>query len=114
MKELAKHTRAPKSKETPKAKLGVIDAEQDQYMKEAEKKKCRRIESGRIPFSPESLMWIRRAQVYRSLLIFHAKEVQDLGNLKRAAQRCGIKDLTKLSLQEIRARLNLQRQIQLL
>ena len=28
-----------------------------------------------------------------------------MGNLKRAARRCGIKELTRLSLQEIRVRL---------
>ena len=56
-----------------KKKLDVIDAEQEQYMKGAERK-CRRIKSGRIPFSPESSKWIRRAQVYRSALRFHANK----------------------------------------
>ena len=43
--------------------------------------------------------------MYRFVLRFPAKKIQNLGNLKRAARRCGIKELTRLSLQEIRARL---------
>ena len=93
-----------KSKEELKLKLDAIDDEQMQYMKGAEKK-CRRIKSGRIPFSPESSKWIRRSQVYRSLLRYHAGKIRNLGNLKRAARRCGIKEPAQLSLQEIRARL---------
>ena len=57
----------------------------------AAEKKCRRIKSGRIPFSPESSLWIRRCQVYRSALRFHAGKICNKGNLKRAARRCGIK-----------------------
>ena len=68
-------------------------------------KKCRRIKSGRIPFSPDSAIWIRRSQVYRSLLRYHAKKIRNRGNLKRSARRCGIKDPLKLSIEEIRARL---------
>ena len=56
-------------------------------------------------FSYESLEWIRRAHVYTSLLRYHTKKIHNLGNRKRAAQRCGIKDLTKLSLQDIQVRL---------
>ena len=47
--------------------LDALDVEMRQYMYAAEKK-CRRVESGRIPFSPEASKWIRKAQVYRSLL----------------------------------------------
>ena len=60
---------------------------------------------GMIPFSPESSKWMRRAHVYRSLLRFHAKRIRNMGNLKKVARRRGVKDLTNLLLQEIRARL---------
>ena len=53
-----------------KIKLDNIYEEQKYYMIHVEKK-CRRIKSGLIPFSPYSSKWIRRAQVYRSILRFH-------------------------------------------
>ena len=68
-------------------------------------KKCRRIKSGRIPFSPEASKWIRRAQVYRSLLRLHAGKIRNRGNVKRAGRRCGVEDPMNMSLEEIRARL---------
>ena len=68
-------------------------------------KKCRRIKSGRIPFSPESSLWIRRCQVYRSALRYHAGKIRNKGNLKRAARRCGIKGILNLPLSELRQRL---------
>ena len=71
----------------------------------AAEKKCRRIKSGRIPFSPEASKWIRRAQVYRSLLRLHAGKIRNRGNLKRAARRCGVEDPMNMSLTEIRSRL---------
>ena len=71
----------------------------------AAKKKCRKIKSGRIPFSPEASKWIRRAQVYRSLLRLHTEKIRHIGNLKRAARRCGIEKPMKMPLAEIRARL---------
>ena len=92
------------TKELAKQKWDKLDEEMKRYMKGAEKK-CRRIKSGRIPFSPEASKWIRRAQVYRSLLRFHAGKIRNRGNLKRAARRCGISRPLSLSLVEIRARL---------
>ena len=71
-------------KEEVKRKLDKIDVETRQYFRGAEKR-CRRIKSGRIPFSPESSKWIRRAQVYRSILRFHAGKIKNKGNLKRSA-----------------------------
>ena len=47
--------------------LAKLDNETEQLMRNAEKK-CPRIKSGRIPFSPEAALWITRMQVYRSLL----------------------------------------------
>ena len=60
------------SKASLNIKLDKIDEEQKDYMLHAEKK-CRRIKSGRILFSPNSSKWIRRDQVYTSILRFHAK-----------------------------------------
>ena len=68
-------------------------------------KKCRRIKSGRIPFSPESSVWIRRCQVYRSALRYYAGKIRNKGNLKRAARRCGIQRIMCLSVKELRGRL---------
>ena len=84
--------------------LEALDEEMRQYMHAAEKK-CRRIKSGRIPFSPEASKWIRRAQVYRSLLRLHAGKIRNRGNLKRAARRCGVEHPMNMSLTEIRSRL---------
>ena len=50
--------------------LNKLDQEGEAYMKHAEKKFCW-LKSGRIPFSPEALLWIRRCQVYQSLLRWH-------------------------------------------
>ena len=52
------------------AELDKINDERKDYMLSAEKK-CRRVKSGRIPFSHQASIWIRRSQVYRSLLRFH-------------------------------------------
>jgi len=68
-------------------------------------KKCRKIKSGCIPFSPEASLWIRRTQVYQSLIKYHAGQIKNRGNLKRAARRCQIMDAMSLSIKEIFLRL---------
>ena len=93
-----------KTKQQCKEKLDSIDKETKEHMKGAEKK-CRRIKSGRIPFLPESSRWIRRAQVYRSILRYHAGKIRNRGNLKRAARRCGILGPLGMPLTEVRLRL---------
>jgi hypothetical protein len=45
-----------------KPKVDAIDKEAGDYMLHA-KKNCRKIKSGRIPFSPEAAVWIKRRQV---------------------------------------------------
>jgi len=85
-------------------RIDAIDEEGKQYMVHAESK-CRRIKSGRIPFSPASSIWIQRAQVYYSLLRLHAKKSKNKGNLKRSARECGIHRPMHLSLLEIKERL---------
>jgi exonuclease III len=60
--------------------LNKMNKELGQYMQFAEKK-CHKFKSGRILFLPESSLWIRRTQVYRSVLKYHAGLVQNRGNL---------------------------------
>ncbi len=64
-----------------KAWLDVIDMESKAYMKNAEKR-CRKIRSGVIPFSPDAAKWIRRLQVYKSLLGFLQGKGRNQGNLR--------------------------------
>ena len=92
------------SKALLKINLDTINNEQGDYMLYAEKK-YRNIKSGRIPFSPKSSKWIKRAQTYRSILRFHAGKIRNKGNLKRSARRCGIKNCLSMNLTEARARL---------
>jgi hypothetical protein len=80
--------------------LNQLDKELGQYMRYAEKKCCK-IKSGRIPFSPEASLWIGRTQVYQSLLKFHAGRIWNRGNLKQSARRCNIPDAFSLSIQVI-------------
>ncbi len=97
------------SKEVILAKLNQLDQEREHYMKHA-KKKCRRIKSGCIPFSPEASLWIRQCQVYRSLLRWHARKIRNWGNLKRTAQRCRIDAPFSLTVEELKLRLNIFKQ----
>ena len=85
-------------------KVTIIDEEGKAYMRHAEKI-CRKIKSCRIPFSPEAALWIRRVQVYYSLLRYHKGRVKNRGNLKRAARRCNIPHPLSLSVAEIYDRL---------
>lgn len=68
-------------------------------------RRCHRIKSGRIPFSPEVSLWIRRTQVYHSLLRYQRRLVWNRGNLKRSARQCGIQNCLSLAVEEILARL---------
>ena len=68
-------------------------------------KKCRKIKSGWIQFSPEAAMWIKRSQIYKSILRYHAGRIQNKGNLKRAARRCGIDHPLSIPIKEIYLRL---------
>ncbi len=77
--------------------LNHLDKELGDYMRYAEKH-CQKIKSGRIPFSPQASLWIRRTQVYRSLLKYHAGKIRNQGNLNRTARRCNIPDAFSLSI----------------
>jgi hypothetical protein len=63
--------------------------------------------SGRIPFSPEAAVWIRRCQIYRSILSYHDGKVRNQGNLKCAARQFGIQDPLNLPLEEVHAQLQI-------
>jgi hypothetical protein len=73
-----------KSKRKLQQALNEIDKETEQLMVNAEKK-CRRIKSSRIPFALESVIWIKRTQVYWSLLRHHQGQIRNRCNLKRTA-----------------------------
>ena len=73
-------------------------------MRHAEKI-CRKIKSCRISFSPEAALWIRRVQVYYSILRYHKGRVTNRGNLTRAARRCNIPHSLSLTIAEIYDRL---------
>ncbi len=51
-------------------RINVINRDGGQYMMSAEKK-CRKNKPGRIPFSPEAAVWIKKCQIYRSILQYH-------------------------------------------
>ena len=82
----------------------TIDEEGKTYMRHA-KKICRKIKACRIPFLPEAAIWIRRVQVYYSLLQYHKGRVKNRGNLKRAARRCNIPNPLSMTIAEIYDRL---------
>ena len=75
-----------------------------QYMKHVAKK-CRKLKSGCICFSPESVIWIKREQIYKSLVKYHLGRNKNRGNMKRAARKQGIKELFKNSMAELKTRL---------
>jgi hypothetical protein len=93
-----------KSRALARRRLNMLDKELGQYMHYAEKKCCK-IKSGWIPFSPEASLWIHWTQVYRSHLRLHSGRIKNQGNLKQAARRCNILDAMSLSIKEIYLRL---------
>jgi hypothetical protein len=82
----------------------IIDEEGKAYMRRAEKI-YRKIKCCRIPFSPEAAIWIRRIQVYCSLLRYHTGKIKKCSNLKQAAWCCNIPDPLNMPIQEITHRL---------
>ena len=81
--------------------LNKLDQEGEVYMKHAEKK-CHRLKSGRIPFSPEASLWIRQCQVYRSLLRWHNGKLRNYGNLCRTTRQCQINAPFQLTVGDIK------------
>ncbi len=95
--------------EHKKSLLDQIDKESADYMRHAEKR-CQKIKSGTIPFSPEAAIWIRRMQVYRSLLSNVRGKPGNKGNLRRSAHRAGIERPFSLTEVDIIARMQVCRQ----
>ena len=93
-----------RSRRWMQAAMNAIDKEGGQYMLGAENR-CRKVRSGVIPFSPEAVRWLRRAQVYRSLLTWKLGKRRNMGNLRRLAKRVDIQDPFRLSTQELTKRL---------
>ncbi len=81
--------------------LNKLDREGEAYMNHGEKK-CRRLKSGWIPFSPEASLWICQCQVYRSLLRWHNGKLRNYGNLCRTARCCQINALFQLTIDDIK------------
>ncbi len=86
------------------SKIGKVYESSMQFMKHAEKK-CRRLKSGRTCFSLESVIWIKREQIYKSLMEYHLGRNKNRGNLKRAARKQGIKKPFQISMAELKTRL---------
>ena len=89
-----------------KAKIDAIDNESRQYMRHGEKK-CRKIRSGKIPFSPEASIWIKRRTAYESLIRLKDGKIRNRSNCKRSALRSGISTPLKLSRRELKERLKI-------
>lgn len=62
------HGVAPETKQEGVTRLIQGQSTPREYSRQDEKKCRRKIKSGRIPFLPEASVWIRRKQVYESLL----------------------------------------------
>ncbi len=85
-------------------RVTIINKEGKAYMRRAEKI-CRKIKCCQIPLSPKAAIWIRRVQVFYSLLQYHKGRIKNRGNLKRAARQFNIPNPLQLSIQEITHRL---------
>jgi hypothetical protein len=89
------------SREDVQGKVTTVDKDSLQFMKHAAKK-CRKLKNGRICFSPEPVNWIKREQIYNSLLQYKLGKNKNRGNLKRAARRNGIQHPFQISTEELK------------
>ena len=78
---------ASQTRELIQFNVNKKDVETTQYMANAEAK-YRKMKSGRIPFSPESSLWIKRCELYRSILRFHAGKIKNKSYYKHTARQC--------------------------
>ncbi len=97
------HTQSISAEEI-QSSINEIDQQSEQYMKHTEKT-CRKLKSGRICFSLESVIWIKQEQIYRSLMEYRLGQIKNRGNLKRAARRQQIQNPFQISMAELKARL---------
>ena len=63
--------------------------------------KCRKLYRGDYEFSPNVRHWIERERVLRALIRCKQNRAGNLGNIKRAARRNGIKDPFLISAGEL-------------
>ena len=89
-----------KNKAKIEHKVGKIDLEAGQLMNNASQK-CRKFKLGWICFSFKSVLWIKRKQIYHSLLKHLRGRPKNRGNIKRAARKQQIRTPFQLSSQEI-------------
>ena len=92
------------SKEDTQRRINQVYAEGVQYMTHA-KRNCRRLKSGRICFSLESVLWIKREQIYCSLIEYKLGQNKNKGNLKQAACIQKIKHPFWISLAQLKIHL---------
>ncbi len=105
IKKLGEAHSGSTDREGIRSKIGKVDERSMQFMKHAEKK-CRRLKSGRISFSPESVIWIKREQIYKSLMEYQRDRNKNRGNLKRAARKQGIKEPFQITRAELKISLD--------
>ena len=98
-------SRQPPGSPLVQQKLDTIDKTVSQLMICSEKQ-CRKLKSGRIPFSPEASLWIKRTLCYRSILRYWAGKIKNKGNLLRQARRCRISAPLTLPIQVLKDRLH--------
>jgi hypothetical protein len=66
---------------------------------------CQKLKSGRICFSPESVIWIKQEQIYCLLVEYKLGKHKNRGNLKQAACSQKIKDPFRISLVQLKIHL---------
>jgi len=81
------------------------DDELGQFMRHSEKK-CTKVKSCDIAYSPTVGQWLKRRAILKWLLRWHDGKVPDTRNLCRAARRANIKDPLPLSKSEVQDRLH--------
>ena len=91
------------TKEEAKKALDASERKSKQAMAHAERR-CRKIKSGRIPFSDESVKWIQRKQAYKTLLEYRAGAKINRGNLNKKCRKLKILNPFRLSVSEINAK----------
>ena len=104
IKKLSRIQEAGGTSDQIKASLDSIDNVTSQCMRFAERR-CRKLKSGKIAFSPEAAMWIKCTLCYRALLRYWAGKIRNKSNLNRQAKWCNIPNPFSLSVDQIKDRL---------
>ncbi len=89
------------SKGSTCCRINRVDEEGVQYMTHTEHH-CQKLKSGRICFSPESVIWIKQEQIYCLLVEYKLGRHKNRGNLKQAAHIQKIKDPFLISLAQLK------------